>query len=278
MPFVTPSLRRRILITGETGSGKTHSLRSFPGPKYIMMFPGEKGQDTLLNAEGVPLDADTTVRVWESGDKAMSSSEVIEQVRKETIASKQMAGLQTWCGDGYHKLYEYVIDALCGGEYFAGSRFQTETRDNMQVVDPRVTAQAEHWMADYISLVSLSKIPYVVFTGWDKDAGVRRAKIQPDGKKEKWTDIPTFKMPALYSAASRKILGEFGICVHASAQSVRREVKGKFERIREYRWQTQADDEVGACAIKGDAQVTQRVPKFVPADWRELAKYLEAQG
>lgn len=276
MPFVTPTARRRILITGETGSGKTHSLRSFPGPKFVLLFPGEKGQDTLLGSDGSPLDADTTVRVFEMGDKPITSTEVIEQVRKETIAARKIDGLVTFCGDGYHKLYEYVMDALSGGEYFAGSPFKTETKMDTQVVDPRVASQAEHWMADYISSISLSKIPYVVLTGWDKDAGIRRAKMQADGKKEKWTDIPTFKMPALYSQASRKILGEFGICVHASVTSKRKEVSaGKFERVREYRWQTIADDEVGACAIKGDAAKTALIPKFILADWRELAKYVE---
>jgi hypothetical protein len=82
-------------------------------------------------------------------------------------------------------------------------------------------------------------------------------------------------MPALYSAASRRVLGEFGICVHASAVWKRVEVTpGKWERQRLYRWQTVADEEVGACAIKGDSAMTSKVPKFVPASWPELAAFL----
>ena len=49
---------------------------------------------------------------------------------------------------------------------------------------------------------------------------------------------------------------------------------GPSERV--YQWQTQADDLVGACAIKGDSAMTAQIPKFIPADWRELAKYVEA--
>ena len=276
MPFVVPTVRRRILITGETGSGKSNALRTFPGPKLVLVFPGEKGQDTLLKADGSPLDDDTTVRVWQNeGEKPPLSTQVIEDVRKETIAALKTPGLVTFAGDGLHKLYEYVMDAKSGGEYFAGSPFKTESKMDTQVVDPRVSMQAEHWLTDYLSLICLSKVPYVVVTMWDKDAGVRKAKTV-DGKKEKWQDIPTFKMPALYSGASRKVLGEFGYQMHASVQWKRVEVApGKFERQRLFRWQTAPDDEVGACGVKIDSKVANTIPKFISADWRELAKYVE---
>lgn len=277
MAFVTPTVRRRILITGETGSGKTHALRSFPSPKVILVCPGEKGQDTLLKYDGTPLDSDTRVIVWENDpSKPITSTAVIEEVRKQLFALVKEP-IQTLAIDGFHKLYEYAMDAKSGGEYFAGSPFKTESRNDTAVVDPRVSAQAEHWMTDTLSIALLSRIPYVVVTCWDTDKGTRKAKVLADGKKEKWQDVPTFKMPMLYSAASKKLLGEFGISVHAS-RSTWREKKsdGSFASVTGYRWQTQPDNEVGACAIKGDSRVTAAIPKFVPADWGELAKYLEA--
>lgn len=277
MAFVTPTVRRRVLITGETGSGKSASLRTAPAPKIILSYPGEHGHDSLVQADGSPLDPETTVLVWQHEEKK-SSSQVIEEVRKETIKALATPGLVSFCGDGYHKLHEYVMDALSGGEFFKGSPFKTESAQDQAVVDPRVASQAEHWMSDYLTMVCQSKVPYVFMTLWDKDTGVRRAKLQADGKKEKWTDIPQHKMPALYSAASRRILGQFGICVHASSRWVKgKAIEGKpgqFERVREFRWQTQPDNEVGACAVKGDAAVTAKIPKYVPADWRELEKYL----
>ena len=278
MAFVAPTVRRRVLITGETGSGKTHALRSVPGPKIVLVFPGEHGHDSLCQSDGTPLDPDMQVLVWEH-DAKKGSTQVIEEVRKETLKALATPGLVSFCGDGYHKLHEYVMDALSGGEFFKGSPFKTESQMDQAVVDPRIASQAEHWMSDYLTTVCQSKVPYVFMTLWDKDTGVRRAKQTPDGKKEKWTDIPQHKMPALYSAASRRILGQFGICVHASARWVKGKPiegrPGQFERVREFRWQTQPDAEVGACAVKGDAAVTAKIPKFVPADWRELAKYLE---
>src|SRR6185295_8052142 len=189
MPFVMPTVRRRVLITGETGSGKSNALRTFPGPKVVLVFPGEKGQDTRLKADGSPLDDDTTVRVWQNeGEKPPLSTQVIEDVRKETIAALKTPGLVTFAGDGLHKLYEYVMDAKSGGEYFAGSPFKTESKADSQVVDPRVSMQAEHWLSDYISTISLSRVPYAALTMWDQDKGVRRAKMV-NGTKEKWTDI-----------------------------------------------------------------------------------------
>ena len=273
MPFVTPTVRRRVLITGETGSGKTFSLRSTPAPRVILVFPGEHGHDTLVKPDGSPLDPETTVLVWEHDEKK-TSTQVIDEVRKETIKVLQIPGLQSFCGDGYHKLHEYVMDALSGGEFFKGSPFKTESGIDSAVVDPRIASQAEHWMSDYLTMVCQSKVPYVFFTCWDKDTGVRRAKQQADGKKEKWTDIPQHKMPALYSAASRRILGQFGVCVHASA-IWKRVAPGSPERVRDYRWQTVPDNEVGACAVKGDDAVTKLIPKFIPANWPALAKYLQ---
>jgi len=284
MAFANPSPnRRRILITGPTGSGKSHSFRTFPGPKYVIVFPGEKGQDTLLKPDGAPIDSDMTVRVWENPDPSKqastpNSTQVIEEVRKETISalSGSYGPITTFCGDGLHKLYGYVMDALSGGEFFAGSPFKTESRNDTAVVDPRIASQAERWLFDYISLVSLSrKVQYAVFTLWDQDKGIRRAKKQADGSKEKWTDIPTAKFPALYSNAATNILGEFGIKVHASSKWKRREVAaGKFERVREFQWQTAPDDEVAACEVKLPAESSVQIPKFIPADWQELAKYL----
>src|SRR5689334_25163139 len=84
MPFVTPTVRRRVLIVGETGSGKTHSLRSTPSPRVIMVYPGEHGFDTLVQPDGSPLDPDTQVLVWQHDEKK-TSSQVIEEVRKETL-------------------------------------------------------------------------------------------------------------------------------------------------------------------------------------------------
>lgn len=282
MPFVSPTARRRILITGETGAGKTRCIRTFPGPKMVLVCPGEFGQDTLLKTDGTPLDDDTKVIVWESDpEKPQTSTAIIDEFRKMLfgIVRGKEGPVHTLAIDGIHKLYEYMMDAKSGGEYFAGSPFKTESRNDSQVVDPRVSAQAEHLLMDTLSIVHLSRIPIVLVTIWDKGTGIRKAKVQADGSKEKWQDIPQHNMPALYSAASRKILGQFGVCLYAKAETkkVEKEVNGRKAWVseRQFVWQTQPDNEVGACAVKADDGKVIDIPKFVRADWRELAKYLE---
>ena len=263
------SRRRRVFIVGETGAGKTASFRTFPGPKFVLVFPGEKGSDTLLKGDGSPIDADMTVRTWENDEK-QNSSAVIEQVRKETIAALRgdYGQITTFCGDGLHKLNGYVLDALSGGQFFAGSEVKTASNQNPDVLDPRVFGQAERWLFDYLSLVNQArKLPYAVFTAWDADKAVRKAS---KALGEKWQDMPTAKMPALFAGASRNVIGEFGVVLHASV--------GKVEGVEgnTYRWQTKADSKVIGCQVKAPAEVVEKIPKFIKADWRELARYLEA--
>lgn len=273
MAFIQPTdpttRRRRVLITGETGAGKTHAFRTFPGPKFVMVFPGEKGADTLLKGDGSPVDSDMVVRYWENAERAEISSAIIEQVRKETIAALRgdYGAITTFCGDGLHKLNGYVLDALSGGQFFAGREVKTASNQNPDVFDPRVFGQAERWLFDYLSLVNQArKLPYAVFTAWDADKAVRKASKDLG---EKWQDMPTAKMPALFAGASRNVIGEFGVVLHASV--------GKVEGVEGnvHRWQTKADSKVIGCQVKAPSEVVSAIPKFVRADWRELAKYLE---
>jgi hypothetical protein len=87
MPFMQPTdsttRRRRVFIYGATGSGKTHAFRTFPGPRYVLICPGEKGQDTLLKGDGSPADADTIVRVWENADEDGKAVDWMEKVSDE---------------------------------------------------------------------------------------------------------------------------------------------------------------------------------------------------
>ena len=278
MPFMQPTdpttRRRRVFIYGATGSGKTHAFRTFPGPRYVLICPGEKGQDTLLKGDGSPADADTIVRVWENADpdgkQVETSTAVVEQVRKEIIAALKgtYGPITTLCIDGLDKLYHYVLDALSGGQYFEGSEIRTASNQNPDVLDPRVFGQAERWLFDLLSLVNQSrKMPYAAMSAWDAEKAIRKVS---KASGEKWTDVPQAYQPAFYSTAAKNICGQFGAVVHASVGKVEG-VEGKV-----HRWQTKADAQVIGCQIKAPAEIVEKVPKFVRADWRELARYLEA--
>jgi len=272
MPFDAPTglakRRTRVLINGEPNSGKTTSLLTFPSPRVVMNFPGEKGYDTL------PQDnPETMVRVYAPDKLAVkaNSAQILAEVEKATVQLLATLGLQTFCGDGLHKLMAYAMDAMSGGAYFAGDPTQTASGANPDVLDPRVFGQAERWLFGYLNTVMQSPVPYVVFTCWDADKPERKAS---KAKGEKWSDIPTHRMPALFGQTSKSIMGEFSVVVHAS--------KGMIDPkavppVKGWRWQTKPDLDVFGCSIKAPQGISEKIPKFVPASWPELSKYLETK-
>lgn len=277
MPFDAPTglakRRTRVLIYGAPNAGKTHSLLTFPGPAFDLNYPGEKGYETLLtvNAKGqsVPVRADMDVR-WYTPDKLTvkaNSAQILAEVEKFTVQALATPGLQTFCGDGLHKLMAYAMDAMSGGAYFAGDPTQTASGSNQDVLDPRVYGQAERWLFGYLNTVMQSAVPYVVFTCWDADKQIRRAS---KAKGEKWSDVPTQTMPALFGQTGKAIMGEFSIVLHASRGMIDPKA---VPPLKGYRWQTVGDADVVA-GIKAPVSVTSRIPKFVPADWAVLGKYL----
>jgi len=263
MPFIQPAdplkRRTRVLINGETYSGKTHSLLSFPGPRIVMNYPGEEGYDTLPRE-----DPQTTVLVWASQKLNDTSLATINEVEKETMKALQVPGLQTFAGDGLHKLMAYVMDAMSGGAFFEGLRVKTESNKDPEVLDPRVWGQAERWMIAYLNMARQSSVPYVVFTCWDADKQERKTK-----QGEEWSKVPTKKMPALYGSMARSILGEFAVTVHTG----KRRLKAT-DTEESYVWQTKPDGEVMGAGIKAPAEVVAQIPKYVKADWPTLAAYL----
>jgi hypothetical protein len=265
MPFIAPdnllARRTRVHINGETYTGKTSALLTFPAPRFILNYPGEGGYDTLPTD-----DPDTLVRVW-TPDKVsaqVNSAKVLEDVWQATVGALKTPGLQTFAGDGLHKLMAYVMDAMSGGAFFEGAGIKTASASNPDTLDPRAWGQSERWMTGYLNMVKQSSVPVVVFTSWDADKQERRTR-----QGEKWTDVPTKKLPALYGAMARTILGEFTVTLHSS----RGRLQPNDKEVT-WRWQTKPDTLVMGAGIKGPADVVEKIPKYIPANWGILAGYL----
>ena len=266
MSFVTPTAnaRVRLLITGETGSGKTTSLLTFPARRVVMSYPGEHGYGSLPVG-----DPDTLVFAWEEKDLQMDSTQVVDEVdrrTREVIAGKH-GPVHTFCGDGLHKFYEYILDSLSGGNYFAGSPVQDETKDNPDVLSPKVFGQAKRRLARYLHEIGQSPVPIAVFTAWDNDKGTRKAL-----QGEHWSKVPTAKYPAFFGGTvARDILGEFttGV-VHSSRGRLK-----PTDTEATWRWQTRPSAGIVAAALKAPKEVATLVPPYVAADWGVLGKFLE---
>jgi hypothetical protein len=260
MPFVNPKRKASVLISGVTGMGKTQSLLTFPGPRLVLVYPGEGGSGTLPKD-----DPDTTVLEYEDGSALnVSSLNIINEVEATTAKLVKTPGLQTFCGDGLHKLMAYVMDAMSGGAFFEGFKIKTESQADSDVLDPRVWGQAERWMWGYLNMVRQSSVPYVVMTSWAQEKQERKTK-----RGEKWTDVPTKQLPAMYGAMSLTVSGEFTVAVRAKRTRLK-----ATDPQESFVWQTQNDGEVLGCSVKAPLSVVAGIPKYVPQDWAQLATLL----
>ncbi len=275
MPFIQPTdpatRRTRVHITGAPNSGKTTSLLTFSGTRIIISCPDEGGYDTIPKPQD---DPNTVSLVYEADQltKNPTSTQIVEEVRKTLVAiiKGEHGDVHTVCVEGLHKLHARILDDLSGGEFFGGA-----VVGGKEGMDPRVFGGAERKLFELLSLICHSKIPCVVVTSWDEYEADRKAQVG-----ENWSMLPMHKLPALYGKTATRIMGEFGVTVHASTVKLSALEKSAQEswltKSKElaYRWQTRPSGEVWGCAIKGDKKLIENIPLFIPQSWPILAEYL----
>lgn len=275
MPFIKPTgVNRltRIHIVGETGSGKSTALGTFPGPRVIVSMPGEHGYGSIKHKDAEDpkyVDPETTLLVYQA-DKLSpnpASAQVVRDVEKALYEAANMPGLQTLCIDGLHKLLDYAMDDITAGNWFEGSVVKDQKGNLEDTVPPTAYGQLARWLRGFLNPLIQSKVPYIVFTSWDADKAVRKAK-----PGEHWSQVEKAKLPALIGEAARTILGEFGVTIHAS-KGTWFDANGK-ELGKGFRWQTKSDGGTLAAQIKAPPEVVEKIPKFVEAKWPTLASYL----
>lgn len=250
MPFVAPTheaqaiRRRRILISGITGEGKTSSLLTCPKPLGIVSAPGEKGYDTI------PLDDPSIIsRIYLTDDaKKVPSHQVVKEF--EGLCFDMLAGklgqLTTFAIDGLHKYVSYVMDMVTGGAYFQGDEFE-----------PRLYGPAYKHVTDFMHRVMSTTLPVVAFTVWAELEADRRAK-----PGEKQSDIPSYIYPALPGRLAKEVMGEFSVVVHQSWRKER-----PTDASKRPMWQTRPGGDVKGCGLKGPMNIVSRIPVYLPADY-----------
>ena len=275
MPFVKPegvNRLTRIHIVGETGSGKSTALGTFPGPRVIVSMPGEHGYGSIKHKDAEDpkyVDPETTLLVYQA-DKLTpnpSSAQVIREVQKALYEAAATPGLQTLCVDGLHKLLDYAMDDITGGNWFEGSEVRDKSGSGEDIVAPSAYGQLARWLRGFLNPLIQSKVPLIVCTSWDADKPTRKAQLG-----EHWSKVPKAKLPALIGEAARTVIGEFGVTVHAS-KGTWYDAAGK-EIGKGFRWQTKSDGGTLAAQIKAPPEVVEKIPKYVEAKWPTLASYL----
>ena len=242
---------RRTLLNGPPNSGKTTSIRTWPGPVHVQVFPKEKGSSSLpfRTTDGqeiigyIPDDIDVT--------KAQDWRKLAADLRTTTvdILAGKFGPVTTFFGDGLHKAYQVFLAEITGGANYTGEEFDAKLYSK---------AHAQFW--EYVDMVQASGVPYVGFTCWD---GLEQDNPQDDskeGKKRKhlYPDLP--------GQAAKKIMGEFSLVLNAGIEGV-----GSAAR---YYWQTQPGGLVWGAGMKLPIEVSQKLklPREVDQDWTALDK------
>lgn len=246
----------RILYVGPPASEKTTGAltvgknfkptNAHPEPfrTGVVVYPGESGFAVI------PADDPNIVVFHFEMDDVMAKVnpgaivKEIEQVTFDIIAGKY-GPIDYFLGDGLHKLYYCVLNAITGGALAAGEDF------------PGINyGRARQQMTYYLDRVRRSTVSYAGWTIWDK-----YGKDEPDDKNSvkmrQWVGLP--------GQYSTDIVGEFGTVLYC----VPGQPAKQGERQR-YMWLTQPTNRIGAAGIKCPPSISAKIPPIVPQDWDSL--------
>ena len=267
--------RRRLLIAGTLGVGKTTALvemlrsvrKTQPtATMAYLSYPGEKGHDS------VPLDEPGLIsRIWtEDATAKRDSLKLVNEVERETyelLAQKPTI----WAGDGFHKFFTYLLDAVTGGAIFTGDEFE-----------PRLYGRAYARAGEYLSRVMHSLVPIVAFTAWTRERPVRSKR--PGETADAYKAVAQKVYPDLPPQLARTIVGEFSVAVVQTVRTAPVQDPEKLyapsllvktpQKTKIRVWQTRAYGDVEGVGIKCPKEQSERIPTYIPASYEALAGYL----
>lgn len=248
-PEVVRKKFRRALLNGPPNSGKTTSLRTWPGPIVGLVYPKEKGMSSLsprsLDGHRITALLPDDIDVLAPRDWASEWAD-LRRTTVDILAGKH-GPIRTFFGDGLHKAYAVALASVVNGANFRGEEF-----------DPVKYVKAHSLFWDYIDLILNSPVEYAVLTVWD---GIEQDNPLDDSKEGK---RKRHIFPDLPGQAAKKIMGEFALVLNAGIEGV-----GNAAR---YYWQTQPGGWVWGAGMKLPVEVAQKlkIPREVPQDWTKL--------
>ena len=232
---------RRVLINGGPHKGKTTSMLTFPGPRHIIIVPGELGHSSIVE------DEDTKKYYWEintamTRDKA---KHLIMQLRNTILEILKLPKVVTIGLDGLHVLYQLILvsygwpdDAVNFGENAYGKGHNYARNDFVNIVRSISLSKADHFVAS-------------VYDG--------NEAISADGRK-------TAIFPDLPGAMAKQVMGLFPAVFHAET------VGEGAEKL--YKWRLQALGEVQGAGLHLPKAVRDSFPQVCNADWKEIEGFM----
>ena len=242
-------LLRRALIIGPTNSWKTSSIKTWPGKRGYLIYPGETGYGTIKPSE------DDYVWYWTDEELAAlkTPAAVVKDIENKTwdmILGKlpgQTGPITTFCGDGLHQCHRRYIDKASEGAFLKGQDFEAKA------YGPAATE-----FLGYVAKLIASPVPYVVCTAWEG----READSPTAGSRG-----PSHIYGDFAGVVAKRIPGVFPVSLFASVQVAGLpEPKGT--------WQIRPGGEVWGVGAKIPVDVAAKLPVKVPQDWQALEKLL----
>lgn len=250
--------RPRLLVHGGPNHGKTKAIvNTFPRPIYVVNAPGERGGHGSL-----PED-DPTCVVHPDIDPTAQSAAILKEVKAAYTEAIKSGKYQTIAFEGLHKLMDYVMDDITGGDYFRGLK-----------PDWNTFGLCYHYVDRMLDTLLINNVQAVIITAWSKEKGERKGR-----KGEKAEDIPQTVMPALLGEYARNAVGGVQLVFAQTLRAYpdkRKDAEGRLLRLAT--WQTRPTPDVQGCGMKGPDKIVERFPLYIPADynylqqkWEELA-------
>ena len=264
MPFKerteAQAVARRVLISGPPNSFKTTSLLTWPRPIHIVSFPGEKGWETIpVGVEGVH------PYVWEIDDPSkVSAASVVAEVEKLTIEilTGKKGEVQTFAGDGLHKLYDW---------YYKRARVDIDDAPGMSDDQKDIRAYgnpqggAFKGFLDFLHKILHSTVPYVAMTVWEDP--------EKDDAQSKDRNAPMHVFPALPGKIAKRIVGEFSSTVYAEVTSPVADLQGSVKGT----WQIRPGGKVWGVGVKAPVEIAKTLPKYIAQDFPTLERLLKGE-
>ncbi len=295
----------RLLISGFSNSGKTHSLRTFiygPYDPYsddaleqqeaydfasaqehtmrIISCPGETGYRSL------PPDDDFITSRYpenEEGDEVVSAkySRDAISIFDSEYRQAQDDGVHILCLDGISGLYDHLFNRITEGEYLSGANLSYDSRSGKE--DPyrsaRFYSQAHATFGNYLFSFYNSNIPIVVATCWEDWQAATTDSGRPGAIQDR-----RYLWPALPGAMATRIVGRFDArvsarledrCFHAECEHNPDRKKGKLG-TKHHVWQFMPSGDVMGVAVKG-LKVTKEMQAtpFIHQNWYDLQGLIE---
>mgnify|MGYP001571215047 CR=1 FL=1 len=229
---------RRLLLMGPPNTFKTSAVvQTWPRPLHVLVYPGEKGDATIpRNVEGVH------PYVWTDDPVSKTSSSlIVAQVEALTwkILGGEYGEITSFCGDGIHKYYDFILDSITGGAFFKGEEFE-----------PRLYGRAHEHFKYYVNRINSSPVPYASFTCWDG------REMDEAGQKAG----PSHIYPDLPGKMAKRIMGEFSVVIYSIADYAMRQPN---KPVPAY-WQLLPEGKVWGAAVKAPYEVVMKLPTKIP--------------